>query len=243
MASRDWLLWLTPEATVSGRHRGEDRETGQEREQGGREEGFCPPNSQISTFQCLFYPFLILGFPHVSQPSAGRSSKLCGHLAVGKEGGAAKWVVASCTAAKDRLFMETYSHHRKHTRKGVLRGPYQRPGSSDILLLSSQIYKEGCRAWESGQPSPGRGTALESPMTCVHICERVCMPWHLCAAGPHVPVCRGYGTIQPCVCMSTSPSVPTAMCVLPALVCILCRVFCVLMRKACHKPQYVYTAV
>lgn len=213
------------------------------REEGKRDS--APPTLRSALSSVSSIPSSSWGSPTSPMilPSAGRSSKLCGHLAVGKEGGAAKWVVASCTAAKDRLFMETYSHHRKHTRKGVLRGPYQRPGSSDILLLSSQIYKEGCRAWESGQPSPGRGTALESPMTCVHICERVCMPWHLCAAGPHVPVCRGYGTIQPCVCMSTSPSVPTAMCVLPALVCILCRVFCVLMRKACHMPQYVYTAV
>lgn len=35
--------------------------------------------------------------------------------------------------------------------------PYQRPGSSDILLLSSQIYKKGCKAWESGSQK-GRTT-------------------------------------------------------------------------------------
>lgn len=87
-----------------------------------REEGERDSAAQLSDqhFQCLFYPFLTLGFPHTSYAGEGQQT-LQPPCSVGKEGGVGKWVVASRIVAKDRL-SSSWRHvttHKKHTRKDV----------------------------------------------------------------------------------------------------------------------------
>lgn len=122
-----------------------------------REEGERDSAPQLSD-QHLFYPFLTLGFPHTSYAGEGQQT-LQLPCSVGKEGGTGKWVVASRIVAKDRLSSSwRYVTTTRNTQGRMSEVcPYQRPGSSDILLLSSQIYKKGCKAWESGSQK-GRTT-------------------------------------------------------------------------------------